>query len=115
MDQTKISLTNNNNENNNEIFTDVIEADKKQLNIDFKGVREEMVDSANKYTDRDTNRHFKDKKTEDIEKKKVALLKSDERFFKNVKEIENVISEIVSDDHLEKVYKKWIHEIKQQD
>ena len=115
LDQTKISSINNNNENNDKVYTDNIDADKKHLNIDIKNLREDMIDSANKYTDRDTNRHLKDLKAEEIANKKIALIKSDERFFKNVKEIENVINEIVSDDHLQKVYKKWIEEIKLQD
>jgi len=88
-----------NNQNNQNNIENLNSNNKLQIDLD----QEKMIDSQNKYTDRDTNRLLKDQKEEEIANKKIAILKKDERFFKNVKEVELVIDEIVSYDHLNKV------------
>jgi len=98
LDQTKNSMSENNQNNQNNI-ENLNSNNKLQIDLD----QEKMIDSQNKYTDRDTNRLLKDQKEEEIANKKIAILKKDERFFKNVKEVELVIDEIVSYDHLNKV------------
>jgi hypothetical protein len=75
----------------------------------------EMITSTNRHTERDTRTHLDTIKKDQQETNKNALLKKDDRFFKNAKEIENIISTIVSDQHLSKVYNSWVEEIKLQD
>jgi len=62
-----------------------------------------MITSTNRHTERDTITHLDTIKKDQQETNKNALLKKDDRFFKNAKEIENIISTVVSDQHLSKV------------